>query len=97
MQRLDGVLATPTPHTETISARLPCNTDPWHVAEIKASTDGYPAYGETSHNDGRTSNSALAFLNSRSISSHPIPSMARGKPSVPVVSIPSNAGGKPPA
>ena len=87
-------MTIPAPHNESISARLPRNMDPWPVAEIRASTYGYPAYGETSHNLGQTSNSATAVLNSRSVSSHPTLPMAGGKPSVPVVSVPFNAGGK---
>ena len=39
--------------------------DPCPVAEIRASTDGHPAFGETSHNLGQTSNSAPTVLNSR--------------------------------
>ena len=97
MHRLEIFLATPAPHTKSISSRLPHDIDPWPVAEIRASTDGHPSYGETYRNPGQTSNSAPAVLNSRSISSHPILSMGGGKPSVPVVSVPSNAEGKPPA
>ena len=96
MQRIDSVLATPAPHAESISARLPRNMDPWNLAEIRASTDGHPEYVETSHNRGQTSNSTTAPLNSRFVSSHPIISMAGGKPSVIVVSVISNTGGKPP-
>ena len=96
MHRLDRVLAAPAPHTESISARLPRNTDPWPMAEIRASTDGHPTYGETSRNPGQTSNFAPAFLNSRSISSHPVLSMARGKPLVSIVYVPSNPEGQPP-
>ena len=95
IQRLDRVLDAPPPHNESISTRLPRNTDPCLVAEIRASTDGHPSYGETSHNPGQTSNSSPAILNSRSVSSHPRISMARGKPSVPVVSVPSNTRGNP--
>ena len=91
MHRLDRVLAALAPHTKSISARLPRNMDPWLVAEIRASTDGHPAYGENSCNPGQTSNSAPIVLNSRSVSSHPILSMARGKPLVPVVFVPFNA------
>ena len=69
--------------------------DPWPLAKVKTSSDGHPAYGETSRNLGQTSNSTLAVLGFRSVSSHPILSMARGKPSVQVVSVPSNAGGDP--
>ena len=97
MQRSDRVLATSAPHTETISTRLPRNMDPCHVAEIRASTDGHPIYGETSCNPGQTSNSAPVVLNSRSVSSHPILSMDVGKPSITLVYVPSNTGGKPPA
>ena len=46
---------------------------------------------------GQTSNSAPTVSSSRSISSPPIPSMDGGKASVPVVSIPSNIEGQPPA
>ena len=91
MQRLDTILATPMPHKEPVSSLLPCNIDPWPVAKIKPSSDGHPTYGETSRNPGQTSNSTLAVLSSRSISSHPILSMARGEPSVPLVFVPSNA------
>ena len=70
--------------------------DPWPVAEIRASIDSYPAHGETSRNLGQKSNSTPAVLNSRPVSSHPILSMAGGRPSVPVVSVPSNVGGQPP-
>ena len=35
---------------ETISGRLPRNTDPWPEAEIKPSSDGHPTYGENSRN-----------------------------------------------
>ena len=58
MQRLDRVLAVPTPHAESISSRLARNTNPWLVAEIRASTDGHQAYVKTSRN--QTSNSTLA-------------------------------------
>ena len=34
-------------HHEAISARLPRNTDPWPLIEIKPSFDGHPTYGET--------------------------------------------------
>ena len=95
MQRSDRVLATSAPHTETISTILPLNTNPWHMDEIRASTDGHPTYGETSCNPGQTSNPTPVVLNSRSVSSHPILSMAKGQPSVPVVSIHSNPRGKP--
>ena len=95
MQRLDKDLAAPAPHAESISARLPRNIDPWTVAEIRASSNGDPIYGENSCNLGQTSNFAPVVLNSRSVSSHPIPSMVGGKPSFPVASVPSNAGGKP--
>ena len=95
MHTLDRVLAAPEPHNESISAILPCNIDPWPVAKIIASTDGHPTYVETSHNPGQTSNSTPIVLNSRSVSSHPTLSMARGKPSVSVVFIPSNAWEKP--
>ena len=78
MHRLDRFLAAHAPHTESISARLPHNTDPWPMAEIKPSSDGHPAYGETSRNIGQTSNSAPIVLSSRSVSSHPILSMAGG-------------------
>ena len=78
MQRLDRVLDVPAPHNESISARLPHNTYPWPVAEIISSTDGHPSYGETSCNLGQTSNSTLAVLNSRSVSSHQILSMDGG-------------------
>ena len=84
MQRLDRVLATPPLHTETISARLPCNTDPWTLVEIKPSSDGHPTYGETSHNLGQTSNSALAGLSSRPVSSHPILSIKLGGTTVSI-------------
>ena len=56
MQRIDNVLAAPTPPVESISTRLPCNTDCWPVAEIRASTDGHPAYVETSRNPVQASN-----------------------------------------
>ena len=95
MHRLDRVLATPAPHTESISTRLPRNMDRCPMAELGASTNGHPAYGETSRNPGQTSNFAPAILNSRFVSSHPILSMDGGKPSVTVVSIPSNDGGQP--
>ena len=52
--------------------------DPWPVAEIRDSTNGHPAYGETFGNLGQTSNSAPTVLNSRYVSSHPILSMAGG-------------------
>ena len=97
MQRLDTILATPIPHKEPLSALLPRNTNPWPLVEIKPSSDGHPVYGETSHNLGQTSNSSPTTLSSRSISSHPILSMAGGKPSVPVAYVPSNAMGEPPA
>ena len=96
MHRLDRVLVAPAPHTKSVSAILPCNIDPWPIAENRASTDGHPTYGDTSRNLGQTSNSTPIVLNSRSISSPPIISMAGGKPSVPVVSVPSNAGGQTP-
>ena len=35
---------------ETISARLPHNTDPWPLSEIKPSSEVHPTYGETSCN-----------------------------------------------
>ena len=95
MQRLDTILATPIPHKEPLSALIPCNNDPWPLSEIKHSSDGHPIYGETSCNPGQASNSAPTTLNSRSISSHPIISMAGGKPLVLVLSVPSNAEGKP--
>ena len=78
MQRLDTILATPIPHKEHILALLSRNIDPWPLAKIKPSSDGRPVYGETSCNPGQTSNSAPAALSSRSISSHPILSMAGG-------------------
>ena len=95
MHMLDRVLAAPAPHSESISAILPHNMDPFHVAEIKSSTNGYPAYGENSHNLGKTSNSAPAVLNSRYVSNHHVLSMIGGQPSIPVVYVPSNNGGKP--
>ena len=79
MKRLDRVLAVLAPHNESTSTRLPHNTDPWLVAEIRASTDGYPPYGETSRDPRKTSNSMPGVLNSRSVYSHPIPFMAREK------------------
>ena len=97
IQILDRVLVVPAPHSESILARLPRNTNPCPMAKIRASTDGYPPHGETSRNLGQTSNSVPAVLNSRSISTHPILSMTGGKPSVPVAYVPSNDGGKPPA
>ena len=33
-----------------MSARLPCNTDPWPLSEIKPSSKGHPNYGDTSLN-----------------------------------------------
>ena len=78
MQRLDIVLDAPALHTETTLARLPRNMDPWPLDEIKPSSDGHPAYGETSRNPDQTSNCAPTVLSSRSVSSHPILSMARG-------------------
>ena len=95
MQILDTILTTPMPHKEPILALLPCNTDPWPLDEIKHSSNGHPAYGETSRNPGQTSNSAPAVLSSRYVSSQPILSMVGGKPLVPVISVPSNAKGKP--
>ena len=80
MHRLHTILATPIPHKEPLSALLPCNTNPWPLAEIKPSSDGHPTYGETSRNLGQTSNSTHATLSSRSVSTHPILSMAGGKP-----------------
>ena len=65
------------------------------MAKIKPSSNGHTEYGETFRNQGQTSNSTPVFLSSRSISSHPILSMAGGKPSVPVVFVPSNTRGKP--
>ena len=93
MQRLDIVLAALAPHTESISARLPRNMDPWPMDKIKSSLD--LVYGETAHNPGQTSHSSPTVLSSRSVSSHPILSMARGQPLVPIVSVRSNTGGKP--
>ena len=95
MQRLDTILETPMPHKEPILTLLPRNMDPWPVVKIKPSSDGHPAYGETSRNPDQTSNFAPTVLNSRSGSSHPILSMAGGKPSIPVVFVPSNIGGEP--
>ena len=89
MQRIDRVLAAPAPHSESISTRLPRNMGPWLVAEIKDYLD--LEYGETTCNLGQTSHSAPTVLNSRPVSSHPILSMARGKPLVPVVFVPFNA------
>ena len=80
MQILDRILTVAAPHNESISTRLPRNTNPWPMAEIRASTDGHPIYGETSCNPGQTSNSAPVVLNSRSVSSHPILSTAGEKP-----------------
>ena len=95
MQRFDAILATPIPHKEPLSALLPHNMDPWPLAKIKPSSDGHSVYGNTSCNPGQTSNSSPTVLSSRSVSSHLILSMAGGKPSIPVVSVPSNAEGKP--
>ena len=95
MQWLDRFLAAPAPHTETISARLSRNMDPWPVVEIKASSDGHLEYGETSCNPSQTSNSTPVVLNSRSLSCHPILSMDGGKRLAPVVSVPFNTRGKP--
>ena len=97
MKILDTILATPIPHKELLSALLPRNTDPWTLNEIKPSSDGHPVYGENSRNPGQTFNSAPIALSSSSISSHPILSMTGGKPSVPVVSVPSNVGGETPS
>ena len=69
MQRLDTILATPIPRKEPFSALLPCNTNPWPLDEIKPSSDGHLAYGETSRNPGQTSNFAPVVLSSRSVSS----------------------------
>ena len=33
-----------------MSARLPRNTDPWPLSEIKPSPEGHPTYGKTSRN-----------------------------------------------
>ena len=35
---------------ESMLARLPCNTDPWPLSEIKPSLEDHPTYGETSRN-----------------------------------------------
>ena len=37
-------------HYEALHARLCHNTDPWPEAEIKPSSEGFPSYGESSHN-----------------------------------------------
>ena len=49
-------------HHETLPKRLPHNTDPWHEAEIKPSSDGHPIYGETSHNPWPKGYHSLAQL-----------------------------------
>ena len=57
-------------------------------------SDDAPSHGLSPHDPGQTSNPT--FLNPRSVSSHPIPSIAGAKPSAQVVFVPSNIRGKPP-
>ena len=92
MQKLDTILATPIPHKESMSALLPHNTDPWPAKYHSLSDSMKPIdHVETSHHPGQTYDPTV--LNVRSVSSPPRSSMAGGKPSTPVVSVPYGAGG----
>ena len=84
-----------------MSTLLPHLSDPWTFGYRSLSMSLDPIddlldRGVTPHNTGQTSNPTPTISHPRSVSSPPIPSMAGGKPSVPVASIPSNVGGKPP-
>ena len=90
---------TLVPHKEPMSALLPRLSYPWPsgyltLAETLAPIDDLPSHGVTSHNPGQTSNPT--FLNTRSIFIPPIPFVAGGKSLAQMVSVHSNARGKPP-
>ena len=92
LERMDRVMATPIPHKEPMSALLPRLTDPWPSGYSPLSDDA-PSHGLSPRDPIQTSNPT--FLNPRSVSSHPIPSIAGTKPSAQVVFVPSNIGGQP--
>ena len=100
-ERMEIFLATPIPHKELMSNLLPRLSDPWpsgyrSLVETLAPIEDVLPCGLTPQYPGRTSNPAPAVSNYRSVSSPPIRSIARWKPSVPVVSGPSNVGGQHP-
>ena len=73
-------------------ALLPRLPDPW-PSGYSPLADDVPSRGMSPRNLGQTSNPIV--LNSRSIYSPPITSVAGGKSSTQMVSIHSNAGGQP--
>ena len=95
---MEIIIPSPVPKKEPMSALLPCLLDPWpsgysSLAETLAPIDDVPPRGMSSHNPGQTSNRTV--LNLRSVASPPITSVARGQSSAQMVSVHSNAGGKP--
>ena len=89
---MDRVLSTPIPHKEPMSALLPRLSDPWPSGNSPL-TDDVPSHGMSPCDPVQTSNPTI--LNPRYIFNPPIPSIAGGKPSTQVVSVPSNSGGNP--
>ena len=87
-------MATPLPHKEPMSTLLPCLSNPW-PSGYSPLVDEVPSRGMSPHDPGQTSNPIV--LNPSCVDSPPIPSIAWGKSSSQMVSIHSNAGGKPPA
>ena len=96
IQRLDTILAPPMPHNEPVLALLPCNTDPWPPGYHSLVDSLIPInLVEPSHHPDQTFDPTVS--NVRFVSSPPMSSMAGGKPSTPVVSVPFNVGGEPSA
>ena len=95
MQRLDTILATLVPHKEPILALLPPIMAPW-PADYHSLDDSLRPIDpiEPLHHLDQTFNPTVS--NVRSVSSPPMTFVARGQPSIPVISVPSNAMGKPP-
>ena len=89
---MDRVLATPIPHKEPMSALLTHLKNPWPNGYIALSDDA-PPHGLSPRNPGQTSNPTV--LNSRSISSPALTSVAGGKSSAQMGAVHSNVRGKP--